>query len=405
MAGPRYISLFSGMGGLEHPTMEPLLFCDSDPACQEVLRSRHPTTPIRPDAKGLTRVPKAEFVVGGWPCQDLSIAGKQSGIGGNRSALFFEMLRIAIAAKAHTLIGENVPNLLGMRRGEDFRRVLSTVTDAGYRYVGWRVLNARAFGIPQERRRLFIVASRHLEYAWAIHHSVPPTEWEEPKRQAYGFYWTAGARSLCFSKGYVPALKIGASDEKGRAPVAVLVDGRVRKLSTQECLRLQGFNPLQMQLDRPSSAVLRMAGNAVALPVGRFVMKAVTSALPGMGTKVGFGIVTDAGLYDDGIIWEVDHDTVPLAANLGDYLDESGEELTPQACAGLIVRSIRSGHNMPRELFDVLVERSKDRSRRLQPSRANSFEALDSMTADIERYRARLQPISATQSYQESVWT
>jgi DNA (cytosine-5)-methyltransferase 1 len=349
-------------------------------------------------------VPKAEFVVGGWPCQDLSIAGKQAGIEGDRSALFFEMLRIAIAAKAHTLIGENVPNLLVIRRGEDFRRVLTTVADAGYRYIGWRVLNARAFGLPQERRRLFIVASRHLEYAWAIHHGVPPMERPESSRKAYGFYWTAGARSLCFSKGYVPALKIGASDEKGRAPVAVLVDGRVRKLSTQEYLRLQGFNPLQVQVDRPSSALLRMAGNAVALPVGRFVVKAATSALPGMGIKVGFGMVTHAGLYDDGIIWEVEHDKVPLAANLGDYLGESGEELTPQASAGLIVRSVRSGHEMPSELFDVLVERSRDRSRRLRASRANSFEALDSMTADIERYRARLQPIIATQSYQEGAW-
>jgi hypothetical protein len=115
-----------------------------------------------------------------------------------------------------------------------------------------------------------------------------------------------------------------------------------------------------------------------------------------MGTKVGFGIVTDAGLYDDGIIWEVDHAPVPLAANLGDYLEDAGDELTPQASAGLIVRSVRSGHSMPRELFDVLAERSKDRSKKLQPSRANSFEALDSMTADVERYRARLQSISAT---------
>jgi DNA (cytosine-5)-methyltransferase 1 len=279
---------------------------------------------------------------------------------------------------------------------------LSTVTDAGYRYVGWRVLNARAFGIPQERRRLFIVASRHLEYAWAIHHSVPPVKWQESKRPAYGFYWTAGSRSLCFSKGYVPALKVGASDEKGRAPVAVFVDGRVRKVNTHECLRLQGFKPLQIQLDRPSSAVLRMAANAVALPVGQFVVKAITSALPGMGTKVGFGVVTEAGLYDDGVTWDVDHDIVPLAANLGDYLDESDEELTPQASAGLIVRSVRSGHSMPCELFDVLVERSKDRSRKVHPSRANSFAALDSMAADIQRYRARLQPISVTQSYQDS---
>jgi DNA (cytosine-5)-methyltransferase 1 len=399
MPKARYLSLFSGIGGLEHPAIEPLLFCERDGGCQEILKARHPSTPIHKNVESFVRVPKADFVVGGWPCQDLSIAGKQAGIVGVRSGLFFEMLRIAIAAKAHTLIGENVPNLLAIHRGEDFRGVLSTLTEAGYRYVGWRVLNARAFGLPQERRRLFVVASKHLEYAWAIHHAIPATKLDEPKRSAYGFYWTAGARSLCFSKGYVPALKIGASDEKGRAPVAVFVDGRVRKLSAGEYLRLQGFSSLLTAATQSSSSLLRMAGNAVALPVGQFVMKSVIEAFPGMGIKVGFGVVTEAGLYDDGVVWEVDHDVVPLASNLGDYLEPSGEELTAQASAGLIVRSVRSGHSMPRDLFDVLIERSSDRSTKLKPSRADSLRAMDSIMSEIERYREKLQLLAEMPSH------
>jgi DNA (cytosine-5)-methyltransferase 1 len=392
MKRTRYISLFSGIGGLEHPAIEPLLFCERDAVCQKVLKARHPAIPISGDIAKLTDPPKADFVAGGWPCQDLSIAGKQSGLSGSRSSLFFEMLKVARSARAHTLIGENVPNLLTINRGQDFDLALSALVDAGYRYVAWRVLNAREFGLPQERRRLFLVASTHLEYAWALHAEIPALHPKASAKPAYGFYWTAGARSLCFSKGYVPALKIGASDDNGRSPVAVLQGSSLRKLSAAEFLRLQGFAEL-VGTDIAASALLRMAGNAVALPVGQFVMESVIRAKPGQGMKVGFGTITPAGLYDDGVTWEVKHRDVPLAANLSSFLDPSGTELTPQACAGLIVRAVRAGHAMPKELFDALQKRAEDRTQKIKPSRSNSFVVMDTMTASIRRYAAQLEPL------------
>lgn len=387
----RYISLFSGIGGLEHADQAPLLYCERDPACRRVLQARHPKASISEDVQDLLSPPEADFVVGGWPCQDLSIAGNQAGLSGKRSGLFFEMLRVAKAANAHTLIGENVPNLLDINEGRDFQTVLDALCEAGYKHVGWRVLNARAFGLPQERRRLFIVASRTPSHARAIHATIPelPTN---RHADAFGFYWTGGTRSICFSTGYVPALKIGAADEKGRAPVAVLVDHEARKLSASEFLSLQGFGTLPTN-DLAPSTILRMAGNAVALPVGRFVISAVMEQLPASGTRTSFGYMTEAGVLEDGIVWSISHAPTPLASNLRDFLSPSSESLSPQACAGLIVRSVRSGVKMPRELFDVLLKQSAAHQAKLRPSRGDSFRALADLGTRVSTYSKELPTI------------
>src|SRR5437879_1759336 len=95
-----YLSLFSGAGGFEHPHIVPLVVCENDPACARVLRRRIPGAPLQADVRHLA-APRAEFVVGGWPCQDISSAGSMLGLDGERSGLFFDMLRVARRAKAH----------------------------------------------------------------------------------------------------------------------------------------------------------------------------------------------------------------------------------------------------------------------------------------------------------------
>jgi DNA (cytosine-5)-methyltransferase 1 len=216
----KYISLFSGIGGLEHPKVKPLLFCERDSECQRILREVHPKVEIANDISALVP-PKADFVIGGWPCQDLSSAGTLGGLDAKRSGLFFEMLRVSAESGAHTLIGENVPNLITINGGADFNRVLEALTNSGFLYITWRVLNARSFGLPQERRRLFIVASRHRKHADALHSKIPDFPRARKRKQPAAFYWTGGKRSICYSVGCSPALKIGAADNKGRAPVAV----------------------------------------------------------------------------------------------------------------------------------------------------------------------------------------
>lgn len=386
----KYISLFSGIGGFEHPEHSPVLFCEKDANCRSVLSSRYPSVDIASDVTLLRNIPNADYVVGGWPCQDISIAGNRKGIQGERSGLFFEMLRVAKEAQASTLIGENVPNLLTINRGADFELLLSTLHKDGYPYIGWRMLNSRAFGLPQERRRLFIVASTDPKAAEAIHAEIPFIRPDHSKRNVYGFYWTAGKRSICFSPGYVPTLKIGATDENGRAPVAIFYENIIRKLTPTEFLALQGFS-LTENVSLSSGSLLRMAGNAVPVPLGNFVLKAIGNRSTATGIRSSFGIVTESGLYEDGIIWAVDHKPVSLASNLDHFISfESEESLSPQAAAGLIVRSVKADNLMPLELFETLYRMSANRSQKLRPSRSNSFMVLDEMIDDVMRYRNKL---------------
>jgi DNA (cytosine-5)-methyltransferase 1 len=97
-----------------------------------------------------------DLLVGGFPCQDLSVAGRRKGLEGDRSGLFYEYARIADEFRPRWLLVENVPGLLSSADGRDFAIVLRILADIGYG-LAWRILDARYFGVPQRRRRVFIV--------------------------------------------------------------------------------------------------------------------------------------------------------------------------------------------------------------------------------------------------------
>jgi DNA (cytosine-5)-methyltransferase 1 len=97
-----------------------------------------------------------DLLCGGFPCQDLSVAGKRAGLAGERSGLFFEFARIANEFRPRWIVLENVVGLLSSADGRDFGQVLSTMAQIGYG-LSWRVADARYFGVPQRRRRVFIV--------------------------------------------------------------------------------------------------------------------------------------------------------------------------------------------------------------------------------------------------------
>jgi DNA (cytosine-5)-methyltransferase 1 len=100
----------------------------------------------------------ADIFSGGFPCQDLSIAGPRRGFGGERSVLAFTFLDLVERFKPSWLVLENVPGLLSSSKGRDFGRLIGEMDELGYG-VAWRILDAQNFGVPQRRRRVFIVAS------------------------------------------------------------------------------------------------------------------------------------------------------------------------------------------------------------------------------------------------------
>jgi len=166
------VSLFAGIGGfdlaMQRQGVKVVASVEIDKNCNKVLAKHFPntkqfndiTTVKGSDLIGAGFVPSRGIITGGFPCQDLSVAGKRAGLAGARSGLFWEAARLVEETKSNWFIIENVPGLLTSNNGGDFAVVLSTMADLGYS-IAWRVLDAQYFGVPQRRKRVFIVGQRN----------------------------------------------------------------------------------------------------------------------------------------------------------------------------------------------------------------------------------------------------
>ena len=168
MVAPTFGSLFAGVGGLDMGFEAAGFRCawqvEIDSAARGVLAHHWPGAPRFEDVRavGASNLTPVNVVVGGFPCQDLSVAGNRKGLAGSRSGLFYEMTRVIDELKPHYVVWENVPGLLTSDGGRDFARVLVELGRVGYR-GGWRILDLQFFGTAQRRRRVFGVFSRgHL---------------------------------------------------------------------------------------------------------------------------------------------------------------------------------------------------------------------------------------------------
>lgn len=164
------VSLFAGVGGfdlaLQNAGVKVVASVEIDKKAQDVLRRHFPDSTIFGDITGVTGeqlraagfIPEHGIITGGFPCQDLSVAGKRAGLEGSRSGLFWEICRILDETRAQNFILENVPGLLSSNGGRDMAVVLEALVQRGYS-IAWRVLDAQYFGVPQRRRRVFIVGN------------------------------------------------------------------------------------------------------------------------------------------------------------------------------------------------------------------------------------------------------
>jgi DNA (cytosine-5)-methyltransferase 1 len=154
-------SLFSGVGGFdlgfERAGMECRWQCEIDKAAQGVLHRHWPDATLYEDVRNVgIGAASVDVVCGGFPCQDVSVAGRRAGLDGERSGLWFEFARVLSDVKPQWVVVENVPGLLTSNGGRDFAVILHGLVERGY-CSAWRVLDSQYFGVPQRRRRLFIV--------------------------------------------------------------------------------------------------------------------------------------------------------------------------------------------------------------------------------------------------------
>ena len=343
----KFISLFSGIGGFdlafERAGMECVAVCEIDKNAQSVLRRHFPKAELFDDVRKVGKETHGrktiDLVCGGFPCQDVSIAGRRAGLAGERSGLWFEFARIIDEIEPRWVIIENVPGLLSSNKGQDFAAIIQWLAERGYG-VAWRVLDAQFFGVPQRRRRVFIVASFGNGSAAEVLFESEGGERDNPKGGEAGkevayslranpshsgdkgdgginttmvtaFMAGQGAKAggIAASETLSPTLK-GAGSGTNQVPTIaqtltsggngkrgyldpvnttmVVFDRQhtggnnvpfvgVRRLMPIECERLQGF-PDGWTDGQSDSARYRQLGNAVAVPVVEWIGRRIVKA-------------------------------------------------------------------------------------------------------------------------------
>ena len=282
----RVAGLFAGVGGIEiglaRAGHHSELLCEVDPWPAAVLAERFDGVPLHSDVSTLPSLPSIDLLAGGFPCQDISLAGTRAGLDGERSGLVSHLFRLVASAKPEFVLLENVSNLLRLSSGQVMRAVIAELEGLGYRWA-YRLVDTRGFGLPQRRQRVLILGSRGdvAPQDVLLAASVPNTSDDsivepEPGR-CYGFYWTEGRRGVGWAQDAVPTIK-GGSGLGIPSPPAIF-DADCRRAGTphiEDGERLQGFDAGWTSVSIDGVAAKegtrwKMVGNAVSVPVAEWV--------------------------------------------------------------------------------------------------------------------------------------
>jgi DNA (cytosine-5)-methyltransferase 1 len=286
----RIAGLFAGIGGIElgfHEALgegvQTVLLCESWDAAQAVLEKRFPSTEIHPDVRHLKRLPaRVDVLTAGFPCTDLSQAGRTAGISGSASGLVahvFEVLRLTRASSRPWLFIENVANMLALDSGKAMTYLVQELESLGYRWA-YRTVDSRFTGVPQRRRRVILLASvQHDPRSVLFADDAGERRLDELAGDAFGFYWTEGRRGLGWAVDAIPTLKGGSTIGIPSPPGIWRPGGRAGqrfvKPSISDAERLQGFPSGWTDVFegsvRRNGPRWKLVGNAVTVGVSRWV--------------------------------------------------------------------------------------------------------------------------------------
>lgn len=184
-------SLFTGIGGFDRGLEQAGMTCmwqnDIDAYCLQELNRLWPDVPKYGDVRDVGRhnLESVDLICGGFPCQDISVAGKRAGLAGKRSGLWFEFYRVLEELRPPWTIIENVRGLLSSNKGRDLAVILRGLEKLGYHVAG-RVLDAQYFGVAQRRRRLFLVGSLGTYSCIEILFEPESLSWDSPPSRQKG---------------------------------------------------------------------------------------------------------------------------------------------------------------------------------------------------------------------------
>jgi DNA (cytosine-5)-methyltransferase 1 len=365
--------LFAGIGGLErglhkaNAGHETALLCENDPAAMAVLRARYPNVKLHGDVCTLKALPaRTSLVVAGFPCQDLSQAGTTAGIQGARSGLVGEVFRLLKQHRTPWVLLENVPFMLQLSAGRAIEVIAAAFEAEGYKWA-YRVVDARAFGLPQRRRRVYFLASLEgdpREVLFADEAGAKPEPQVNGHPVARGFYWTEGIRGLGWAVDAVPTLKGGSTVGIPSSPAILLPDGRVVMPHIKDAERLQGF---PADWTQPAEAVTKkggrwkLVGNAVSVPAATWLGRRLAKP----GTVLDFAAVplrdhrhwpTAAWNMGEGR-YRVEASEWPVHkkyASLAEFLKYEPKLLSVRATSGFLERTERSSLRFPEGFLSAL---------------------------------------------------
>jgi DNA (cytosine-5)-methyltransferase 1 len=352
----RVAGLFAGIGGLElglhQAGHETVIFSENWAPAAAVLAERFPLVPNIGDVRQIKSLPRIDILTAGFPCQDLSQAGRTEGISGAKSGLVDHVFRLIDRERPNWVLLENVSFMLRLDGGSAMTRLASALEERGYRWA-YRVVNSLSF-LPQRRERVFLLASLKDDPADVLFVDEAEPEFADTalETHAHGFYWTEGVRGLGWGPNCVPTLKNGSTIGIPSPPAILLPNGEIVTPDIRDAERLQGFRANWTKpAERVGRASFRWAlvGNAVTKPVASWVGKRLQRPAQYDRSRDS-GFVKDdrwprAARLDDGRRREVrisDYPTWRPRPPLQEFLRHEPNLLSARATAGFLSRIERS---------------------------------------------------------------
>jgi len=308
----RFIDLFAGIGGFrigfENHGFTCVFSSEKNKHCQEVYQKNFGEKPFGDITKIAPKdIPNFEVLLGGFPCQPFSISGKKQGFDDTRGTLFFDICRIIKEKQPKVVVLENVKHLIYHDKKRTLKVILNSLKALGYN-VSHKILNAKDFGLPQNRARIFIIGCKKSFFNFdKLHTHVTPTLEtfldkkgdfqyldkstytliDMPKKQRTGLIfvgyrnknrWKTGIRPntehlsrvhrqpnrIYSVEGVHPT--IPSQETSGRFFIYLPKIDKVRKMTIDECYRIMGF-PKHFIKHAKVGEQYKQVGNSVAIAV------------------------------------------------------------------------------------------------------------------------------------------
>ena len=327
----KFIDLFAGIGGFrsgfEKSGGSCVFSSEIDPHAQKMYTLNYNDKLFSDITKvDEKEIPNHDVLLAGFPCQPFSIAGEKKGFNDTRGTLFFDIERILKEKRPKAIVLENVKHFKSHDKGNTLKVVLTALQELGYT-TNWQVLNAKDFGVPQNRERTIIVGALNgvkFNFSKLERKEVPSikdileeenesfeylekseyTLIENPKKQPSGLIFagyrnknmrTKGVREntehlsrvhkqpnrIYSSEGTHPTL----SSQESAGRYYIYHQGRVRKLTIRECFRLMGF-PDNFKLIGSKGKLYNRIGNSIVIPMVEEIAKEVKVQILENNTKL-----------------------------------------------------------------------------------------------------------------------